>query len=42
MSGEDVSRDKFEHLSVAVCPSGDSLNLPGHIIYRYQNVLFPF
>ena len=39
ISGEDVPRDKSEHLSMVVYPSGDSLNPLGHILHRHKNTL---
>ena len=39
--GEDVTCSKSEHLSMDVCLSGDSLDQLGHIIHRYQDVIFP-
>ena len=38
---EDASCDKSQYLSMIVCPSVDCLNPLGHIIHRYQYVLFP-
>ena len=41
VSGEDTSRNELKHLPMVVCPSGDCFNTVGHIIYRYQDILFP-